>query len=634
MDENNLRERLINSSNKLDVFKDFNFIKKYKANVILEFINEFLDYNEKINLFNFKHFATFPFKYKLDILKSITNNKLALELIKQKGFAFKMQKNELLNYVYYQSDNLKKMIIDNDSLISMYELEAYDVGQIVESFSSDKLKLKYLKNKEFRDKYILDQNSIESIFTSFKKEDLEEVLNDTEFVKSEHESGGIIPCIKKIDNIALKEKYINLYNLNNEDVLDIFKFESDRNKQTFLLNNMDRFNNEELISFISTLNYSLSFVIENKDYLDHRNIEIAEIFQKSDKAGIINIDLNNELEKYRGFDKYINVNPMKLSQEEKEKFFKLCEICPGMKISDDLGLGESSVEEYIKGEEWINSVIEKVDESWSDVEKIAYISYQIGDKISYSADFETEVFDEKKSRATWKIIVSGYGVCNGISTLAKYMLEKVGINSELVESKDHAFLLLKGINIPNDDGTVKKGNTLLDVTWDMAEYRFGDKPDNLCIDYDEIRQHDIDSEGIDTMHHLVDDLESLQNRGEILSLDKSLYPEIFRKIGIKVDEYGFFEIDDLKAKIFDINNVKYDYENMWLEDLPSIEERISKSLSELPKYRPDFANCQNSTMYYLEQIFSRYFASFLDRCVIKRVYDKNDNEKKLLYMYI
>ena len=154
MDANNLREILLNSNNKLDVFKDFNLIKKYKVNpnVILEYINEFLNDNEKVNLFNFKHFATFPLRYKLEILNSITSPKLALELIEQKGFAFKMQKDEILKYIYSQSDNFKKSVIDDEGLISMYKLGAYDVGQIIESFSSDKLKLEYLKNKEFRDK--------------------------------------------------------------------------------------------------------------------------------------------------------------------------------------------------------------------------------------------------------------------------------------------------------------------------------------------------------------------------------------------------------------------------------------------------------------------------------------------------
>lgn len=96
--------------------------------------------------------------------------------------------------------------------------------------------------------------------------------------------------------------------------------------------------------------------------------------------------------------------------------------CPEIKICDNLGLSYSTVQEYINAEMWIASVFKEMDENWSSIQKIAYIDNAIGKKISYSPDFDTEFFNPNDSRTLWKIIDSGYGVCNGIAQVEKYML--------------------------------------------------------------------------------------------------------------------------------------------------------------------------------------------------------------------
>ncbi len=84
---------------------------------------------------------------------------------------------------------------------------------------------------------------------------------------------------------------------------------------------------------------------------------------------------------------------MALSALEQQNLDKLCKICPQMNISDDLGISESSVEEYLNGEKWINQVVQALNPEWSNIEKVAFIDNAIGKKISYSPDFKTEVFD-------------------------------------------------------------------------------------------------------------------------------------------------------------------------------------------------------------------------------------------------
>ena len=83
---------------------------------------------------------------------------------------------------------------------------------------------------------------------------------------------------------------------------------------------------------------------------------------------------------------------------------------------------------------------DNIQEDWSDLQKIAYIDYRIGKKISYTPDFNTEVSNDGAARALWKIIASGYGVCNGIAQIEQYMLKRVGIESEMVSAETHAFL--------------------------------------------------------------------------------------------------------------------------------------------------------------------------------------------------
>ncbi len=134
-----------------------------------------------------------------------------------------------------------------------------------------------------------------------------------------------------------------------------------------------------------------------------------------------------------------------------------------------------------KAEKWIEDTIKNINPNWTKLQKIAYIDNVIGKKVSYSPDFETEVFDKGESRNIWKIINKGYGVCNGIAQLEQYMLNRIGVTSEIVTSKVHAFVLIKDIQIQIEDGNYVVGDTIIDPTWNLAAHRYGGRPnDFLC----------------------------------------------------------------------------------------------------------------------------------------------------------
>ena len=72
----------------------------------------------------------------------------------------------------------------------------------------------------------------------------------------------------------------------------------------------------------------------------------------------------------------------------------------------------STIEEYKRAEQWIDSVIDKMDQTWTDIQKVAYIDHAIGRRMSYTANFDTEEFEMLGSRALWHMVDVGEGVCN------------------------------------------------------------------------------------------------------------------------------------------------------------------------------------------------------------------------------
>ena len=336
------------------------------------------------------------------------------------------------------------------------------------------------------------------------------------------------------------------------------------------------------------------------------------------------LNFTRNLEDYRDLDALMRINPERFNEEERKKFLHLCDICPNMQVVNELNYGakqfSSTPEEYKEGEEWINAIINSLDSSYSKLQKMALIDYAIGKKISYTPDYETEVFNQDNCRALWKVITSEYGVCNGIAGLEQYILQRDGIESQIVESPTHAFLRVKNIEIPDENGKLQTGDTLIDPTWNLTSHRFGAKPDNFCISYEQARKLDIDENGKDSNAHKNDE----QLRNIILNLSEQNLRTLFTSVGL-ADKDGQFPIKDLIEKSKMLHEF---YAN-------NPETNIKKQLLLLSETCPEFATCQNSTMRVLKDILlSQEYLKF-EKCVIHRVYNKIDEEKgPVLYVYI
>lgn len=279
----------------------------------------------------------------------------------------------------------------------------------------------------------------------------------------------------------------------------------------------------------------------------------------------------------------------------------------------------STTSEYKAAEAWIDELLSTLNPDYTAAQKIAVIDNAIGKKVSYSPDFDTEVFNNSDCRALYKIISSGYGVCNGISRVEQYILNKAGIESEIVSTQKHAFLKLKDVEFELANGETAVGTTILDPTWNLASHRFGSKPYNFCMSYEEARKEDIDDEGIDHKCHKND--EELSDA--TFNLDDESLRKLFASVNL-ADRNGNFPITILKEQSEQIHKK---YAN---QPLKNIEEQFSL----LSKTCPEFSTCQNSTMKILEGVLLDNEALQYDRCVINRVYNKSDDKKQpVAYVY-
>ena len=387
---------------------------------------------------------------------------------------------------------------------------------------------------------------------------------------------------------------------------------------------VERFLKEEYLSdddrkkILVVLNKEIKDTIDTSEFSDECRRALSF---PTDKNKRIVIDLDRNPEDYRGYDELIKVNPEEYSEEQRMKFIKFCYVCQNLSVSStQLSDGfESTGKEYIEGEKWIQSIIDKLKPEYSIAQKIAIIDYEIGNRVSYSPDSGTEIFSEDDCRALWKIISSGYGICNGVANLEHYILKRAGIESEIISSGNHAFLKLNNIEVPLANGGTMVGNTILDPTWNLAVHRFGGKPENFFISYEEARKHDI-SKGKDYKCHKND--EELSDA--TLNLDDKSLRMLFASVGL-ANQKGVFPIDNMLRESKALHE-KY---------ATSPEQDIQQQFELLSRVCPEFATCQNSSTRIIADDLLYDKNLQFDRLVVKKVFDKQDKEKRpVMYVYV
>ena len=480
--------------------------------------------------------------------------------------------------IYGKSEEIKK------ALIREYDLSYNEKIMIIGTFSSQG-KLEALINKEVFS---------EDIVLSLDLKDLAILLN------KEH---------KSILDENFTEPFMIIMRLNQEGQKE---FVEDFMEETGL-------SSEDKKKILTFLDQNVKTKLDISSFSDEYKRAISI---QTEELNVI-VDLNRSPEEYIGYDDVINVNPEGYNDEQRSKFIKLCELCPGLHVrSEHFNFSQkngyySTGKEYIEAEKWIQEVIDKLNPEWSDAQKIAVIDNTIGKKISYSPEIDTEIFREDECRALWKIICSGYGVCNGVADVEHYILNRIGIESEIIGSKNHAFLKIKNIEVPFANGEIKVGNTIVDPTWNLAVHRFGGRPKNFFISYEEVRKYDLLSDGQDSGCHKND--EALRDTN--LNIDEQSLRKLFASVGL-ANEDGQFPFKDLKEKSDTLHRIY----------ALNPEKDIKEQFDLLAKEHPNFTQCQNSSMGLIMMMLDEVE---FDKGAVNRVYDKRDEERKpILYVYI
>lgn len=612
MNTEDLIKLLEETEDKLSIFVSEETLNKYEISIVelLDLISEFLKDEEILKLFNYSYFLELDGWTKSDII----------------GFISK--------------ENVLLQIINNDNI--MKGIDKYQIIDIIKRLS-DAEKQKILYNPNFIEKYQIVDSDFEDIISSLTEEAKIEVLRNIDLTtnKLHLANYNLVGLVENLSSNEAKYELLEIYKfedyqitniLNTMDIKSISKFLGDNKKFIDLLDNKTQ---KEVIEDLVNSNLPIkdkreilaSLKVEVKQSLD--TTDYPEEFKTalnmkkvSNVSRNIILDLEKAPEEYYGLDNLISINPEEYTEEQRNKFIKICEICPNLQVENTVDDTKylSTAREYKEAEEWIDSIINNLKPEYTKAQKLAVIDNAIGKKISYSPDFDTEVYNPRESRSLWKIISSGYGVCNGIAKVEQYILKRVGIESEIIGSGPHAFLKIKDIELPLANDEIVKGNTIVDPTWNLTSNRFSGKPNNFCISYEQARKNDVDRKGVDSECHKND--EKLQDA--ILNLDEKSLRQLYTSVGL-ADRNGEFPLKELKEKSVLLD--KY-YAN-------EPEQNINKQFLLLSKVCPEFATCQNSSMSIISDILL-YNKNFkFEKCCVNRVYDKADKEKRpVLYVYI
>ena len=534
--------------------------------------------------------------------------------------ALKMNKvfRRAKDIIYTLSEqNIVNILLEKE-LLNKLQLSNYDIIEIIQFLKNDSLKTRLIEE------YGFDEYNTVKILASFSDEGKNEVLLKNKY-NLENENTIRILANMEIRNLInfinqnrsfLKERNIKIHeitsSLNDKKQLEFVSMMEEceisiyEGKQIFIALNDEV--KEKIDS--STL---------PKEYKELLTIRLIDDIDKLNLYGKIDLDYTRDLEIYRGLDDFIAINPLEVEDKNNDKIMQLCNICPNLKLVDNYITSSSTVQEYKEGENWIASIIDAINPNWTDLQKLAFVDNAIGKRISYSPDFDTEVFDGSAARALWKIISTGYGVCNGIAQVEYYILKRVGINSKIVSSDNHTFLKIIGIEFENSKGETIKGDTIVDGTWNLSDHRYGAMPSNFGINYEEARKHDIDNDGVDTKCHQNDD----ELTSATIMIDDDTIRQVFKSIGI-TDKEGFFKIKNLIEKAEEIDNNGL-----------NPEDEIRQQLENLKEYYPNFARCQNSTLSIIKDVCFNQKNLKFERCVLNRVYEKGDtNKEPCMYIFI
>ena len=645
----NIRSLLEQTDDKISIFSDADLINNsgISRQQLVDLINEFLSDEEKLSLLNTPRYIKANELLRRNIVESISEGNILLQVIKNETLLEGFSRFDVVRIFSRMDDAAKMELLRNKDFIQKYEINSYELQDIIVSLDEDAKKELLLDNEWITNDLNISDYSITKIAQKSSSEEVKKIILDKYDLKNYYKV-DILKSYNENSRIDLMMKDDTLWDFTITDVLSSLNIE---NLSQFIINHREYLKEKNIVpskiicklsaekqeEFVAkiddiglTLNEKRQILAvlkpEVKEKIDTSSFPKEYIsalkMQANEYGTIVNMDCG-EHEDYKGLDDIMSGYPENFTEEQRKRFMQICEVCPNMKVinvSREMVETESTGKEYIEAEEWISSVISKLKPEYSKAQKIAVIDHEIGKKVSYSPDCGTEVFNDFDARALWKIISSGYGVCNGISRVEQYIFDRVGIDSEMIGSETHVFLKLKDLEIPLANGETVQGTTILDPTWNLTNHRFDAKPNNFFVSYEKIRENDIDYNGVDHNSHKNDE----ELKDATFNLDEESLRALFKSVGL-TDKDGIFPVRELCDLTEEIGR-KYAND-------PA--ENIRNQFLALKKVCPNFMTCKNETMNILCSIILCDENIKFNRGVVKRVYDRSDERKTpTMYVYL
>ena len=624
-------------------FDNIRAVKDFKIAELMHIGEQYLSDEEKSRVILTRPFAFNPENPSTDRLyyKSIYNS-IELEDVKTEIIFNPKFFSQFDDYTLKQLLNPKAieyLLEDKEKRKLFNNFSSFDYRNLIVKLDDDK-KIKFLEDTDNYNDIGFNKMDFTEIVETIKNDDVIEKLLNSSLVDNKNigdvlkvlDDKYTINCLEQKDGRFDKNSFIraisslknvdNLIDVCNEfkelfekydcDLQDIFSFIYNNDKQVDFLERIDEFNfdyDKKRECFVGVKEDVLSLLDRAKIDDEYKKVLDLDYDYGSFWGPQLIFNLNRDVEEYRGLDKFLRINPKSFSKKERGKLFELAKVCPKIQIvSDILGIfcGQN-IESYVNAEKWIDSIIDTIDPNMSDVQKIYIIDEAIGKKISYSPVWGKENEDTIVVRQLWNVINSGYGVCNGIAEVENYMLNKIGIESEMIYTKRHAFLKIKNLNV---DGK-NVGNSILDPTWNLSENRVGDRPEWFLVSNDMAQI--FDSNG----HHKND--EKLQDAN--YHLDKNTMERELKGIS-RVDKDGKFHFEKRLEALDEFYEKNDDPDQLILACLKTVQDNVS-----------DFINCQSTTKFLLSYTLDRLVNKDSEKLKVREgtqvveVYKKCDETK-------
>ena len=211
-----------------------------------------------------------------------------------------------------------------------------------------------------------------------------------------------------------------------------------------------------------------------------------------------------------------------------------------LSISSDF-IGSCDTKDFITGEKIIEDVISQINPDWSVKQKLAFLHYKMGELISYVPDFDNRVLNlgsrvGNNARNAWTSLIDGKSICTGVTYIERTILSRLGIETEVLRGKTHAYMLTK----------TDEGNIITDATWDLSKSLYKAIPDHFGVTYEELIRRE---NGLSNSHKLDIPPEN------VIEITEKELRELYRSIGIVGDDLKFplplfQKIEELNSKKF------------------------------------------------------------------------------------